>query len=98
MQAIDFFRNHIDVMIKLNNPLAVLASRLPWKQIEEAVTSKFKHQNRAGETLQARDLFGTTDVLVGAGRSNAHRPPQVIHTPYGHPMDRPIKMCRCLPA
>ena len=30
MQAADFFRSRIDAMINLNDPLAVLASRLPW--------------------------------------------------------------------
>ena len=29
MQTIDFFRSRIDTMINLNDPLAVLASRLP---------------------------------------------------------------------
>ena len=32
MQPIDFFRSRIDAMINLNDPLAVLASRLPWGQ------------------------------------------------------------------
>jgi len=74
MQAVDFFRSRIDVMINMNDPLAVLASRLPWSQIEAAVAQKFQHQNRAGEVLRAQDMFGTTEVLVGAGRSNAGRP------------------------
>ncbi len=34
MQAVDFFRSRIDAMINLNDPLAVLASRPPWSQIE----------------------------------------------------------------
>jgi transposase, IS5 family len=74
MQAIDFFRSRIDAMINLNDPLAVLASRLPWKQIEAAVAQKFEHQNRAGEILKVQDMFGTSETLVGAGRSNAGRP------------------------
>ena len=74
MQAVDFFRSRIDAMINMNDPLAVLASRLPWSQIEAAVATKFEHQNRAGEVLKAQDMFGTTEVLVGAGRSNAGRP------------------------
>ena len=41
MQAIDFFRRRIETMINLNDRLAVLATRLPWKQIEEAVAIKF---------------------------------------------------------
>ena len=30
MQEIDFFRSRIDAMINLTDPLAVLATRLPW--------------------------------------------------------------------
>ena len=41
MQEIDFFRSRIDAMINLNDPLAVLATRLPWNQIETAVAAKF---------------------------------------------------------
>ena len=37
MQDIDFFRSRIDAMINLADPLAVLATRLPWRQIEAAV-------------------------------------------------------------
>ena len=53
MQAVDFFRSRIDVMINLKDPLAVLATRLPWSQIEAAVATKFEHQNRTGEILEA---------------------------------------------
>lgn len=65
MQAIDFFRSRIDAMINMNDPLAVLASRLPWSQIEAAVATKFEHKNRAGEILKAQDMFGSTETLVG---------------------------------
>ena len=34
MQPVDFFRSRIDAMINLNDPLAVLATRLPWNQTE----------------------------------------------------------------
>jgi len=74
MQPLDFFRARIDAMINLNDPLAVLATQLPWRQIEAAIASKFEHQHRTGEILEAQDLFGTTQTLLGAGRSNAGRP------------------------
>lgn len=74
MLPIDFFRHRIDTMINVNDPLAVLASRLPWAQMEAAVASKFEHQNRTGEVLVGEDLFGSTQTLVAAGRSNAGRP------------------------
>ena len=78
MQTPDFFRSRIDVMINLNDPLAVLASRLPWGQIEASVSATFERQDRAGQVLEGRDLFGPTQMLVGAGRSNAGRPKLAI--------------------
>jgi hypothetical protein len=33
-QTVDFFRARLDAMIDLRHPLAVLASRLPWLQLE----------------------------------------------------------------
>ena len=74
MQEIDFFRIRIDAMINLNDPLAGLATRLPWIQIETALAAKFEHQNRAGEILKAQAMFCASETLVGAGRSNAGRP------------------------
>jgi transposase, IS5 family len=74
MEAADFFRARIDVMINLNDPLAVLATRLPWAQIEAALQAKFERQHRAGQIREGQDLFGPTVVLEGAGTSNAGRP------------------------
>lgn len=74
METADFFRARIDAMINLNDPLAVLATRLPWDQIEAALAAKFERQDRAGQVLEGRDLFGPTQVLAGAGVSNAGRP------------------------
>jgi IS5 family transposase len=47
---------------------------LPWSQIEAAISTKFEHQNRTGLILKDQDMFGTTETLLGAGRSNAGRP------------------------
>jgi len=74
MQPVDFFRGRIDAMINLNDPLAVLAKRLPWRQIEAAIAVKFEHQSRTGQVLKDEDMFGTSEIVVGAGRSNAGRP------------------------
>ncbi len=74
MQTPDFFRSRIDAMINVNDPLAVLATRLPWDQIETTVAAKFERQSRAGQVLEGRDMFGPTQLLVSAGRSNAGRP------------------------
>ena len=74
MQPVDFFRSRIDAMINLSDPLAVLSTRLPWSQIEAAIAAKFEHQNRSGQILKAEDMFGTSELVVGGGRSNAGRP------------------------
>lgn len=74
MQTQDFFQGRIELMIDLRNPLAVLAQRLPWGQIEEALAQKFKRAHRAGSSMESEDLFGVTRQLVGAGVSHAGRP------------------------
>jgi transposase, IS5 family len=74
MQTSDFFRSRIDSMINLNDPLAVLATRLPWDRIEAALAPMFERKDRSGQTNADVDLFGPSLVLVGAGRSNAGRP------------------------
>ena len=74
METADFFRARIDAMINLNDPLAVLAMRLPWDQIEAALAPIFARQDRAGLTSEDVDLFGPGVALDGAGRSNAGRP------------------------
>jgi len=50
MATVDFFRARIDAMINLNDPLAVLARRLPWDQIEEALAPMFARRDRPGVT------------------------------------------------
>lgn len=68
MQEIDFSRIRIDVMTNLNDPSAVLATRLPWNQIEEAMTAKFGHQNHTSKVAIDWDIFGATETLVGVPR------------------------------
>ena len=67
METADFFRTRIDAMINLNDPLAVLATRLPWAQIEASLAVKFERPDRAGQGLEGHDMFGPTLVLEGAG-------------------------------
>jgi hypothetical protein len=74
METTDFFRCRIDAMINLNDPLAVLATRLPWNEIEAALAPMFAHKDRAGQASDDVDLFGPTLAVAGAGRSNAGRP------------------------
>ena len=74
MQTADFFRARIDAMINLSDPLAVLAQRLPWDQLETALAAKFERQARAGQVLEGHDLFGPTLAVAAGGLSNAGRP------------------------
>lgn len=74
MATPDFFHSRIDPMIDLRSPLAVLATRTPWAQIEAALAPKFEHEDRAGERIEGQDMLGATSALVGAGRSNSGRP------------------------
>ena len=63
----DFFRPRLAEMIDLRHPLAVLASRLPWTQIEAALAPYFARLVRAGRALEHDDLFGPSLQVAGAG-------------------------------
>ncbi len=70
----DFFRSRIDQMIDPRTPLAVLASRMPWQEIEASLAHQFARQVKAGKKVEDIGLFGPEVKLVGGGRSNAGRP------------------------
>ena len=74
MATDDFFRARLDQMIDLRHPLAVLATRIPWAEIEGSLAPLFAHRSRPGQVVGDADLFGPTSALVGAGVSNAGRP------------------------
>jgi transposase, IS5 family len=69
----DFFRSRIDHMIDLRHPLAVLASRMPWQEIEARVAHLFCRKGRAGVAMPDLDLFGE-QVQRAPVASNAGRP------------------------
>ena len=73
-EAEDFFRSRLDQMIDLRHPLAKLASRMPWQEIEASIAQLFARKARAGKRIDDVDLFGSTSTLVGGGISNAGRP------------------------
>lgn len=58
MATDDFFRGRLDQMIDLRHPLAVLAQRMPWSQIEAALAPALAHKDRAGTLVGDVDLFG----------------------------------------
>ena len=74
MATDDFFRSRLDQMIDLRHPLAVLASRMPWSQIEASLGPVFAHRDRKGRLSEGADMFGPTLAVAGAGISNAGRP------------------------
>jgi IS5 family transposase len=63
----DLFRNCLDQMIDLRHPLAVLARRLRWAQIEAALAPVFERKARGGEVVEEDDLFGPSLQVVGPG-------------------------------
>jgi IS5 family transposase len=62
----DFFRNRLDQMIDLRHPLAVLANRMPWQEIEASWAHLFARQVRAGKKIEDLDLLGATELMAGA--------------------------------
>ena len=75
----DFFRSRIDHMIDLRHPLAVLASRMPWQEIEARVAHVFSRKGRAGVAMPDLDLFGE-QVQRAPVSNNAGRPRVPLRT------------------
>lgn len=70
----DFFRQPLAEMVDRHHPLAVLASRPPWAQIEAALAPSFARQLREGRAVAQDDLFGPSLQLAGVGVAAAGRP------------------------
>ena len=70
----DFFRSRLDQMIDLRHPLVVLASRMPWQELEASIAHLFAKAVRSGKNIQDVDLFGGVSKVVGSGVSPAGRP------------------------
>ena len=53
MATDDFFRDRLDQMIDLRHPLPVLASRIPWSQIEASLAPlcAYRDRNRPSRRL-----------------------------------------------
>lgn len=69
----DFFRARLEQMIDLKHPLAVLASRLPWAQLESTLAPAFARKDREDNVIADSDLFGATMEIAGGGKSAAGR-------------------------
>ena len=63
----DFFRNPLDQMIDLRHPLAVLANRMPWKEIEACLAKRWARQVKTGKKIEDLDLFGPVSAVAGGG-------------------------------
>ena len=74
MPTDDFFRARLDGMVDQRHPLAVLAGRMPWSEIEAALAPMFDRKDREGRSVEGADLFGPTLTVAGAGVSAAGRP------------------------
>ncbi|WP_158270573.1 hypothetical protein [Limnohabitans sp. Jir72] len=48
----DFLPNRLDQMIDLHHPLAVLANRLPWQEIEASPAKLWALQVKAGKKIE----------------------------------------------
>lgn len=78
MTTDDFFRARLDQMIDLRHPLAVLASRMPWSQIESSLAPMFAHRERKGRLSEGTDMFGPTLAVAGAPEFDTKRPFRVF--------------------
>jgi IS5 family transposase len=74
MSTPDFFRSRLDAMIDLKHPLAVLATRLPWAEIEAALAPRLTRQALPAKRVRGQDLLGGFEVEFGGGVSPAGRP------------------------
>lgn len=74
MSTDDFFRARLDQMIDLNHPLAVLAQKIHWEQIDAALKPLLSATERRGDAVVTEDLFGPSLQLAGANLNNAGRP------------------------
>ena len=75
----DFFRARLDHMIDLRQPLVVLASRLPWQQLEASLAHLLSRKARTGLAMPDLDLFGEAVQRVDR-KSNAGRPRVPLRT------------------
>ena len=74
MTTPDFFRSRLDQMIDMRHPLAVLANRLPWTDIEASLAPLLARQARPAKRVISQDLLGVAEQEFGAGMSPAGRP------------------------
>jgi IS5 family transposase len=52
MATDDFFRARLDSMIDMRHPLVVLATRMPWAEIEASLAPVLAHKDRSGRLVR----------------------------------------------
>jgi transposase, IS5 family len=67
-QTVDFFRSRLDAMIDLRHPLAVLATRLPWSELEAELAPIWRKRS-----TRPRSLVKFDGVLRGYAAATANR-------------------------
>ncbi len=71
MATDDFFRARLDNMVDLRHPLAVLASRMPWSEIEAALAPAFSHKDHKGRAVERADMLDLTFLVASADAPQA---------------------------
>jgi IS5 family transposase len=61
-------------MVDLRQPLAVLATRLPWATMEAALAARLAHQAKLPKQVAGQNLAGACEGEFGGGISPAGRP------------------------
>ena len=51
MATDSFSRDRLGLMIDMRQPLAVLATRMPWAEIEAALAALLAHKDRSGRMV-----------------------------------------------
>lgn len=70
----DFPRNHLAHMIDSRHLLAVLANRIPWKEVEASCAMRRARRVMAGKKVEDPDLIGPNLLTTNGGISSAGRP------------------------
>ena len=83
----DFFRNRLDQMIDLRHPLAILANRMPWQEIEASLAQCWARQFKRMRKVikRQRTIVGRLQREVGRKRSTIS---QAIQDTLGHTLDK----------
>ena len=96
MATDDFFRARLDGMVDPRHPLAVLACRMPWSQIEASLAPLFARKARMGKSREDADMFSPTLVVAAGGVSRAGRPRLPIRLMLGKRSTNPALEHRAL--